>query len=781
MFGGSNTDQFPPADQNVLGQEPDQATTNEGAQPVRWFCGTRRFAGAWIDGLFSIVPTPVYQSTKKDDVLAGYNYTVGCAFELCIGPLDFIHRIIFDRVQVWPLNDEGSPVNEDGTPYKSPMELTSDVTHIEIVGYGTMHLHRGTETQVQSTDFNTASGHTHPALRGRAWFWMDSLALGYQRTNVQNIEVIASRFPVPSWWDLGTVRVGEYGINPMAALADFLQNKRVGPGWPDSRLDTDALNTVAEQLAQKCLGLSPFLDGLESGTTVLARFAEHVGGFPVILPDGTLSFGLLRPSDTIPDVLDEDALTQPPRLEPEFESETANQIGVRFTNADNYFRTDQQTWMDAANFDATQEIKPQTLERPWWTSPVLAYQGARSEGIIRSQPQTSGSLSLRLSDLGTITPGGLFRLSFGHLGLCGLPLRAHQLRYPAAEATTVEIDFTVDPSIAVKQPVAAPEFITPTFERISVEPIDTFRFVPAWPGMTSIRTTPVALLLAARSTPSIGALNLHRKLPSGSYTPDVTGASFALHGALDTALPVTGVFTDSVTFDVLLDGIDTTLDTITLADAQLDRLLLFVNDEVISVYEATLVSPGLYTCKGIRGRYGSPIAAHAAGDEVFLTTKANFFAALPSDGSDAVLKLQPVALGTALDLAEAEAEPVPGSQRSLRPLAPIAPRVGNDGHAPYVVAADCVIEWSAVPDAKPSGFWSVLTENLPGAELEFYDSSGLYRFRTAAVDAGVQSFNYSTALQSADGYYTPFLVRIWQVRAGLRSENYAELTIKVSP
>lgn len=775
MFGGS-TDQAPPADANVLGQEPDQSTTNEGAQPVRWFCGTRRVGAVWLDGLFKIVPTAVYQSTKKDDVLAGYNYSTGCAFLLGVGQFNFIHRIIFDRVQVWPLDADNSPVNAAGTPYKAPMELTTDVTHIEIVGYGTLHLHRGSETQVQSADLNTDSGHEHPAYRGMCWGWFDALALGYQKTNLPNIEVIASRFPKPSWFTLTTARVGEFNVNPMAALADFLQNKRVGPGWNDARLDTTALNAVAAECAQKCIGLSPFLDSLDSASTVLARFAEHLGGFFRIKPDGTVTAGLIRPSATIPDVVDEDALTMRPRLEPAFEDSTSNQVSVRFTNADNYFRTDQQTWLDAASFDATQEIKPQTLERPWWTSPVMAYQGARAEGLIRSQPQTSGRLSLRLGSLGTIVAGGFMRLSFGHLGLCGLPLRVERITYPAADAVTVEVTFHVDPSISIKVPVAAPTFIPPTFALITVSPIIDSRFFAAYPGMTTIREKPVFLVLPSRATASTGALKLHRRLPSGSYQEDVTGASFATHGALDTALPITGVLTGTTTFDIQLEGIDTTLDNIAFEDAQIDRLLLFVGDEVVSVYEATLIGAGQYRCKGIRGRYGSPIQAHAAGDEVFLTTKANLFAAMPTDGTDATFKLQPLALGKALDLASADPETATGSQRSLAPLAPIALRVGNDGVSP-LISGDALIEWSAVPDSKPTGFWSVVTENLPGAVLEFYSSDGLYRVRTEEIAAGLQSFTYTTAMQGADGPLNPTIVRAYQIRNGLRSEHYDELTL----
>jgi hypothetical protein len=286
----------------------------------------------------------------------------------------------------------------------------------------------------------------------------------------------------------------------------------------------------------------------------------------------------------------------------------------------------------------------------------------------------------------------------------------------------------------------------------------------------------VTLLLAARSTDSIGALNLHRKLPSGSYVADVTGASFAKAGTMDTALAVTGVLTGTTTFDVLLAGVDITLDNIPEEDAQLDRLLLFVNDEVISLYDATLVSTGLYRCKGIRGRYGSPIQAHADGDEVFVTAKANYFAAMPADGSDATFKLQPVALGKSLDLADATAELVEGTQRSLTPLAPIALRVGNDGVAP-LISGDALIEWSAVPDSKPAGFWSVVTENLPGAVLEFFDSTGLFLARTEEIAAGVQSFTYTSAMQSADGPLNPTIVRAYQVRAGLRSEHYDELTL----
>jgi hypothetical protein len=113
-----------------------------------------------------------------------------------------------------------------------------------------------------------------------------------------------------------------------------------------------------------------------------------------------------------------------------------------------------------------------------------------------------------------------------------------------------------------------------------------------------------------------------------SDTYEFLGAfpGYALHGTLQAAFPASvPVIDPGIGLSVLLDGVDITIaDEQTPFDAMGDNpLLAIVDDEIMAVYLWSLVSLASFQLFCLRGKYGTPIEAHAAGADCYIIQKNN--------------------------------------------------------------------------------------------------------------------------------------------------------------
>jgi hypothetical protein len=77
------------------------------------------------------------------------------------------------------------------------------------------------------------------------------------KTTPPSVELIVGRFPKPGWWTAavdadGYPKIGS-DINPVAFLAELLQDPIFGLGLADARIDTASWNAVANTLATEGL------------------------------------------------------------------------------------------------------------------------------------------------------------------------------------------------------------------------------------------------------------------------------------------------------------------------------------------------------------------------------------------------------------------------------------------------------------------------------------------------------------------------------------------------
>ncbi len=261
--------------------------------------------------------------------------------------------------------------------------------------------------------------------------------------------------------------------------------------------------------------------------------------------------------------------------------------------------------------------------------------------------------------------------------------------------------------------------------------------------------------------------------PLFTYSYDQIGSHnrFARHGQVATEnYPATTELIDSIKGIVVqLDSADTTLDPLTLDDAFARKLLLLVDDEIISVSNVTLIAAGKYRVFGIRARYDSRRQAHAIGAQVFIMLRSDFNKLSDQNlfyySARCVFKLQPVVFGKTLDLSQVTPVTCTISGRAARALAPLNLRVSGDGANPtYTAGQGLPITWSLCSEKRGS-FWGLwghpVATNLPYVILEFRTLAGDLK-TTVTTAAGATSITFTNAqLIAAFGSETDVLVRAY--------------------
>jgi hypothetical protein len=250
---------------------------------------------------------------------------------------------------------------------------------------------------------------------------------------------------------------------------------------------------------------------------------------------------------------------------------------------------------------------------------------------------------------------------------------------------------------------------------------------------------------------------------------------------------VTGYPADTLLIDeylaieILFDSLDNDIDEITFLEAQENHLLLFVGEEILSVWDAELIAAGRYRLLAIRARYDTKRQTHDVDSEAWLILREDL--ALRVQGMtppEITYKLQPFLLQSEYDLALVTPVSMTLQQRAYRPMAPLNLRVAGDGNNPtYATGSDIVVEWDAAanrssedPDTK------VLNPDIHQTVLEVLTTGdvlkGTFEFSGGSGPRTITNAQLVAAL----GSETDFKLRAWFVRSGLRSLSYDQVTVR---
>lgn len=810
-FGSGSTTNLPQPEQKPLGLDEKRLATHEQARPVPVVYGRQRVGVTFLSQAFNQSAEAVTQEVgkKQDPITVGYNYRCDFAALVCQGPTDGIHAIYFDDEMVWPATGDGEL-----------RQGADDSIEITIPNFGKWDWYWGTETQGIDPLLATLDPATepnvdeqHPAYRSQSYFVAKQQFLGYQKTNIQNIEVVVSRHPAVSWLTPGSA-IGN-DVNSMAAIADMVTNKRYGLGL----VDTDSSNTAlaratidatALQLDNEGLGISPVINRNQPFRQILIELLEYLGAYYFTNASGQLSIGLVRQipcGDPAVPVLDENAMIEVPQLQVDGLSKTVNDVRLGFTNAQNEYKEDAVTGLNLANLQMTGEPSPAVLKRPWITSPDIAHRQAVAAAATLGLPRSRGRLRIRKSKLSTLGVGSGFKLHYSHWNLCWLDCRVQEIGVQNPYKAEVEIAFEVDRGY-----LSAEAYITdpPTYtapEKIvhEVPALDHRRIIETPYSKADEGLAPMLLFLVARPQAMVQQFTAHRKNPDDSFKQVRTFERFARHGNLDADYSASASGTISVT----MDSADSSLADIT-ADATeqaQDKWLLIIGavdhtieanglvpavtfsaEEIMSIQTPTLVTGSQYTLTVARARFDTKKLAHTSGASLFIISQAQLqaLALRPTEdvgiGTTHTYKLQPIILGGPRDLSLVPEDAVVLSDRIRRPFRPLGISVPSN----YSTGQNIFIQWAANRRETPS----VRANTWPGPTWiieirKTTDTSSAYTQYPAASTRHQHPLDYerlnhtivNSDLQSYLGSEVSFIVRIY-AREGLYvSRHFEEFTV----
>lgn len=536
------------------------------------------------------------------------------------------------------------------------------------------------------------------------------MPMGYQKTGVPNIEVVAGRYPGAFYLDPVSSNVGD-DINMAVCVSDALMNKRYGMGVSFTRLSGDEFFQVAAALngynfEGAPVGISAVISRQEDFKAILIRLLENFDAYYTVTADGLFAIGLAREISycASPNFveLDETCLTEPPTLNPESWSKTFNFVYVKFTNRDKNFNDDASPASDMGNFQITGEPQTLTLDRPWITQQLLADAVAKNAAYINGIPRTQGTLHVRKSKLQGLKVGDGIKLSWNHYNMCRLYGRVNEITiddpYQPVATVVFEVDrgYVIDGGYtyqATPPPPAgsAPEPTPATNELVFELPFTKAKGEKPYVGF--LFRWPVSV---TSYVPWLNDGNLRALMP---------GSSPAFYGTLAASIGLT-----EEQISVTIDGDSQTtqqLPQITPEQGANNSILLIIGDEVMSVHSPNWSDPAsnTWTMSAIRERFDTKRFNHSAGEPCYIVYQGGFFAQSvvtgKSDiaGDSETFRIQTVSAGAALDIALADDFSYTFLGRAKRPWKPRNLQVNGvlfyepANTSQYSAGGNLVVQW----------------------------------------------------------------------------------------
>jgi hypothetical protein len=542
-----------------------------------------------------------------------------------------------------------------------------DSTEFTIPDFGTATIYWGTQTQQPDAYTATVSGIQHPPYKGICYIVFRQLYLGFNQTNVQNVEVVVERTPTfPGQSVPGNSNLNG-DCNPAVIAADLMLSPVYGLG-ADSVLDFNAasFDAACNQFYSENVGFSPNLNRPNDTLSSLNEILSMVDAAVTLDGNGLLALAMQRQS-TISNVVVGDAnCVELASFTPEDWSSVINQTYLNFLDRDSGWQPDYVSWQDGAGIYAKERAEPQALDKEFITDRALATKLCATAGQLSALPKQDGKLTLAfcINLFTTLAPGVAFTYTSALRPALNGVYRVTSRSVQDPAKPVFEIEVSIDRSYlyvqastasgigsAISQPGGGSGNTSP--------PVPDLQPIPA-PSPSAIVELPFALCpnglpaigaLVARSTQSdsfatvyLGRNYVFNGTPPASFFQFAAITGFALNGTLSADFPASTPFVSianplpaeagnvgqpdsdfpvAAGLQIQLTGVDLILPGVCDFDALANSVLLFVDDEIMSIAEATLTGVGAYSLTVIRGRFGTPIDDHGNGDSVWIIPLAN--------------------------------------------------------------------------------------------------------------------------------------------------------------
>jgi hypothetical protein len=213
---------------------------------------------------------------------------------------------------------------------------------------------------------------------------------------------------------------------------------------------------------------------------------------------------------------------------------------------------------------------------------------------VTAQPLLAGTLQLRKSKASELTTGDSFSLTFPQSGVNGALCRVERLTLPAPGQAAATVQFREDTGFFNADHYAAGADDVPAENVFEVQALGYEKLVEAPWGFKET-STPQVVFLAARGDLVSNGFNLWKQRSDLSYRDVGAFDNFAQRGHVVAEYPAgTLLIDDYLGIEIQFDSLDNDLDEITFLEAQQNRLLLFVGNEILSAWEPQLVAAGRY-------------------------------------------------------------------------------------------------------------------------------------------------------------------------------------------
>lgn len=516
-----------------------------------------------------------------------------------------------------------------------------DFVNVTLPGYGDMIIFWGTETQQPSTYLNTQSGNTHPAYLGQCYIVFNQLFFGFNQTNVPNIELVIAKWPLPTWAAIPHGFV-EDDANPAYVIADLLQNQRGGLALPDDLLNTDDFNAAAEQFSStENLGISYPLDRSQDLRSILTGICETVDLLPLLDDNYNLTLLPIRPASSLAGLttVQDDDLADLPVFQPADWSSTYTDVKAIFSDASLQFMDNLMEWRDIGQKNIFANPDTLLLDRHWISRADLAQTIANVTGQAAAIPAIKGSLKLRYNAAlwENLSPGSIFLINTSLRSTTNLVFRVLSREMPNPETPEFNVDFQADRTYLYSALIAAAKSGSggssetfPTVPPLLPIPVNNRLLLFELPcGLCPGSPALACIVARASSITTSFSIWLNKNYAWSGAAPDSYGliespSVFAFHGFTQSDYPATTQNIDLLLGVVVqLDGPDTTLNPITAFEALSDTMLAFMDEEILSLAEWTLLNSGQYQLQFIRGRFGTPIQDHVSGTQLLMIPRSS--------------------------------------------------------------------------------------------------------------------------------------------------------------
>ncbi|MDR1789662.1 MAG: phage tail protein, partial [Opitutaceae bacterium] len=369
-MGSSNKPSPAPSPANI---ESDDYSTNQEAQPLRWFVGTARCPLTWLTEIHNLRRVPIYHSAKKTSVKIGDKIFGDIAGAACLGPIHAIRAIEVDNEIIWEGNitvpdtfgggtgvtgDNGVPPSPtppaNNTPANNRATIATD--------RGTFYIYYGNAWQplddILLAPVSAAFPDlAHPAYRGQCYCVCKNFYFGDSRNTVPNVTLLLERYPQTTMINSdtsGSLRppLSDGGCTPAAAVLDLLISSLYGLGvsretlgisgnyssgsgtWWLAQNQYKAVTLSYDGYPSKLLAIAPSIDRTQPASDLLRSLLEIYQQAVTIDKNGTLVWkgNPYQKSLYLHQFVEKPALTQnSPDLAP-------TQVTVKFSDSTRNFK-----------------------------------------------------------------------------------------------------------------------------------------------------------------------------------------------------------------------------------------------------------------------------------------------------------------------------------------------------------------------------------------------------------------------------------------------------------